>query len=81
MDYPPSSQDLNVIEGVWAHLRKKLYASAPTGIEKQRDFIKRLHGAVHSLNTSGKDTLLDMCGSFQKRRPEVIKRKGSRIDY
>ena len=81
MDYPPSSQDLNVIEGVWAHLRKKLYASAPTGIEKRRDFIKRLHGAVHSLNTSEKDRLLDMCSSFQNRCRGVNKRKGSRIDY
>ena len=81
MDYPPSSQDLNVIEGVWAHLRKKLHASAPRGIEKRRDFIKRLHGAVRSLNTSGQDMLVDMCSGFRKRCREVVQRKGGRIDY
>ena len=59
------AQDVNVIDGVWAHLRKTLHASAPLGIEKRKDFIKSLHGAVHPLNTSGKDMLVDMCNGFQ----------------
>ena len=67
MDYPPSSQGLNVIEGVWAHLRGKSHASAPSGIEKRKDFIKRLHAAVRSLNVSSIDMLVDMCSSFQER--------------
>ena len=81
MDYPPSSQNLNVIEGVWAHLRPKLHASGPRGIEKRKDFIKRLHGAVCSLNTSGKIMLVDMGSGFQTRCREVIQRRGCRIDY
>ena len=81
MDYPPSSQDFNVIERVWAHLRRKLHAPAPRGIEKGKDFIKHLHGAVRPLNISGKDMLVDMCRGFQKRCREVIQRRGGRIDY
>ena len=81
MDYPPSSQDLNVIERVWAHLRTELHASAPRGIQKRKDFIKRLHGAVRSLNTSGKVMLVDMGSGFQTRCLEVIQRRGRRIDY
>ena len=65
-------QDINVIDGVWAHLLKTLHASAPRGIEKRKDFIKSLHGAVHLLNTSGEDMLVDMCSGFQKHCREVI---------
>ena len=53
-DYPPSNHDTNVIEGVWAHMRTKLHASAPRGIEKRKDFIQRLHDAVRALNNSGR---------------------------
>ena len=73
LDHPPSSQDLHVIEGVWAHLRKKLHASAPVGTVRREGFIKRLQGAECSLHTSGKD-MLSGCR-------EVLRRKGGRIDY
>ena len=39
-------QDINVIDGVWAHLLKTLHASAPRCIEKRKVFTKSLHGAV-----------------------------------
>ena len=81
MDYPPSSQDLNVIEGVWARLREQLHASTPPGIEKRRDFIRRLHGAVRALSISHKDMLADMCNSLQERCREVLRSKCCRIDY
>ena len=81
MDHPPSNQDLHVIEGVWAHLRKKLHASAPIGIERREDFIKCLQGAVRTLNISGKNMLTEMCSGFQKRSREVLKHKSGRIDY
>ena len=68
-------QVINVIDGVWAHLLKTLCASAPRGIKKRKDFIKSLHGAVHSLNTSGKDVLVDMRSGFQKRCGEVVQRR------
>ena len=68
-------QDISVIDSVWAHFRKTLHASATRGIEKRKDFIKSLHGAVHSLNTSGKVVLVDMCSGFQKRCGEVVQRR------
>ena len=81
MDYPPSNQDFNVIESVWAHLRDKFRASASAGIGELRDFINRLHGALRSLHISGQDMLADMCSGFQERCREVSQRKGGRIDY
>ena len=81
MDYPPSNQDFNVIASVWAHLRDKFHAFASAGIEKLKDFINRLHGAMRSLHIFGQDMLADMCSGFQERCREVIQRKGGRIDY
>jgi transposase len=80
-DYPPSSPDLNVIEGVWAHLRKELNERAPVHIERREDFIKRLHAAVRVLNTSKMDTLLSMCDTLQERARDVIYLKGARTGW
>ena len=74
-------QDINVIDGIWAHLRVTLHASAPRGIEKRKDFTKSLHSAVHSLNTSGKDMLVDMCSGFRKSCREVVQRRWGHIKY
>ena len=81
MHYPTSSQDLNVIEEVWSHLRTRLFESAPEGIETRADFIRRLHGAVRLLNTSGKATLLKMCRNMRERAQDVPNRRGERTGY
>ena len=81
MHDPPSSQDLNVIEEVWSHLRTRLFESAPEGIETRADFIRRLHGAVRSLNTNGKATLLKMSYRSRERAQELLNRRGERAGY
>ena len=80
-DFPPSSPDLNVTEGAWAHLRTELNEGAPVGIERREDFIKRLHAAVRVLNTTKKDILLAMCASLHERARDVIKLKGARTGW
>jgi transposase len=80
-NYPASSQDLNVIECVWAHLRVRLNKSAPTGIEGRAAFIDRLRRAVRSLNADGSSTLQALCRSMPERCRAVLYRKGGRTDY
>ena len=61
MEHPPSRQDFNVSEDAWANVWGRVRATAPAGIEKRKDFGKRLHGVVRPLSISGRDMLTDLC--------------------
>ena len=77
--FPRSSQDLNPIENVWAHLRDKLEAEAPEGVESRGDFIRRLRAAVRWLNTTKKPVLVRLCRDMADRAQMVLDNEGGRI--
>ena len=76
LDTAPTSPDLNVIEGIWALLRKDLITDAPVGIESRTHFIQRLRVAVRRLNRD-RDALLSMCHSLKERAQDVLNGRGA----
>ena len=75
--HPKYSPDLNAIEGVWHLLRQHLDAGAPAGKESRPEFVQRLRGAVRSLNTTHRGTLLTLCTNQQTRAQDVLALEGA----
>ena len=74
-DYPKTSPDLNAIEGVWKLLRDGLLLEAPSGLERQSDFVRRLKRPVSSLNRKHRPALLRMCTNQKERAADFIELK------
>ena len=80
-DFPPNSGDLNNIENVWKLLREILNKNPPPEIEKRTDFVRRLHRAVRTLNTTHAQSLKNINENHENRLRQCIARNGGRTDY
>jgi len=82
-DYPPVSQDFNAIENVWKHLRDRLDATLPDGVESRDRFIPRLKKAVAWLNRNRAAQLAKLSRNQKERAREclALKPPGSRTKW
>ena len=76
-NFPTSSPDLNAIEGWWARLRDRLNETAPTSLEKRKDFVKRLRRTVTWMNENWQEDALQLCMNQQQRAADVLLLKGA----
>jgi DDE superfamily endonuclease len=75
MDWPSQSPDLNVIEHVWAHVKRK-YSSSPASSKKEvLDKILKIWEEIPS------KFIQDLINSIYERLSEVIRSKGNATRY
>ena len=77
LDWPARSPDLNPIENIWGLLAKRVYP--PGKYYESRNQLKR--ALMKHWNELEEDYLKKLTYSMEKRCIEVIKKKGSKIDY
>jgi len=77
MQWPAQSPDLNPIEHLWCHLKKKLgaYETQPKGIEDLWDRVQEVWAAITP------DVVDNLIDSMPQRVAAVIEAKGGSIDY
>ena len=80
-DFPPSSPDLNSIEGWWMRLRGKLLESEPVEFEDRPTFLKRLRRTVTALNENCQEDALKLCTNQKARARAVQRLEGTRCKW
>ena len=77
MQWPAQSPDLNPIEHLWCHLKKKLgtYETQPKGIEDLWDGVQEVWAAITP------DVVDNLIDSMPRRVAAVIEANGGSIDY
>ena len=77
MDWPPQSPDLNPIEHLWEHLKKRLkeYENPPKGILELWERVEKEWEAIST------ETCQNLIASMPRRMEAVIKAKGGYIKY
>lgn len=75
LEWPPQSPDLNVIENVWAYIKKKI----PCDVGRTEE--ATWNAIINAWNTMPTDFLKNLIDSMPRRLAEVMKSKGGNTSY
>ena len=79
--FPAYSGDLNPIENCWRALRAELNRTVPPTLERRRDFVRRLHTAVRSVNRRYGVLFQYFTQNMNLRADAVLRANGGRTKY
>ena len=80
-DFPPSSPDLNAVEGVWRLLRERIEATEPLAFEDRATFLVRLRRCVTWLNDDKAEHVLTLCTNQKVRAKHVQANSGAKTEW